>query len=387
MKRLILWSLMSLLCLTLLMACGKKNEPQKPSQQTEHAQLQSLNKTLHFTGTIQPLQESSLISPLEAVIEEMPAHYGEALEKNTIAFTLTSSELQKQYNDTLTEYLKAKDSFHMSQSKFQGAEELWQAGLLSKNTYVSEKSNLDNARIAMLQSQRKFSELLEKMGHNPDDWNHLTLAEFDKVRQALSGKHQQIKVYTPRAGILLYPPKSGDDKSQRLSVGASVKAGQVLGLIGDLSGVRVEIDVPEIDIDKIHRGMKAKIRGVALGDEVLNGELVAINGQATPTSGNSLPVFNAVVIVKHLTPEQKKRIRVGMSATIELDLNSYQQLMIPIAALIFDKGNTLVEVLRKDGKIEQRNIRTGAALQDKVAVVSGLQEGEEIIVHAQQTSH
>ncbi|MCC5791474.1 MAG: efflux RND transporter periplasmic adaptor subunit [Legionellaceae bacterium] len=365
----------------LLSACGSEPGKTASHSYSETVQKHALHKTLHFSGTIQALSESSLISPIDAVIEQMPVRYGEAVAQNSRVFTLNSNELQKQYNESLTDYLKAKDNFSMNQAKFQGAEELWQAGLLSKNSYLSEKSNLDNARVTMLQSRRKFTELLDKIDNNPEALAELSLAEFDKVRQALAVQHNRIHLNAPSEGILLYPPKSGEDKTQRLTVGSAVKAGQVLGLIGNLSGVRVEIDIPEIDIDKVHRGMKASIRGLALGEEVLQGELAAVNGQASSAGSNSLPVFNATVIVKELSPEQKERIRVGMSATVELDLQSFTQIMIPIAALHLEQGQSLVEVRKPNGHSEMRMVRTGAALQDKVAIVSGLQEGEDIIIH------
>lgn len=378
-------SIAALLCL--LSGCDDTAKKTTAKTETIRVQRQALHKTLHFPGTVQPLQENSIISPFDAVIEAMPADYGEALEKHALAFTLTSSELQKQYNDSLTEYLKSKDSYTIATSKFQGAQELWDAGLISKNSYTSEQSTLNNARISLLQNQKKFSDLLEKMGHNPDEWGALNLTEFDKVRQALSGNNNQIQIYSPHVGILLYPPKSGEDKNARLRVGSVVKAGQVLGLIGDLNGIRVEIEVPEIDIDKIFRGMKAKISGAALGQEAIDGELIAVNGQAAPTSGNNLPVFSAVVVAKHLTTEQKKRVRVGMSANVELALDSYRQLVIPINAVQFDNGKSVVQVLSKKGEPQSRIIQTGAAMQDKVAILSGLKEGEEIVIYATNATH
>ncbi len=76
----------------------------------------------------------------------------------------------------------------------------------------------------------------------------------------------------------------------------------------------MEIDVPEIDIDKIRPGMQATISGVAFGRHQLKGKLVAVNAQASNTSTGGLPSFTAVVEVNSLTPEQQSWIKVGMSA-------------------------------------------------------------------------
>ncbi|KTD52072.1 membrane-fusion protein AcrA [Legionella quinlivanii] len=336
-----------------------------------------LNKTLAFTGTIQPLKENTLSSSMDAIIETMNFHYGQLVHKGDVVIVLNSSELQKQYNDILTDYLKAKDSYNVAKAKFTGTQELWDAGLLSKNNYLSEKSSLDTARITLMQSTRKLSEMLEKMDDGAD-LSSLSLAEFDKVRQALSTNHNLIRIKAPATGILLYPPKSGDDKSGRLSVGSAVKSGQAIGLIGDMSGISVEIDVPEVDIDKIHPGMKASVSGVALGQEVLHGELVAVNAQAT-ANGGALPSFSAIVEVKHLSKKQQALIKVGMSASIELVVDEEKQLLIPIAAVSRENGRSVVQLHKPDGVISKQPIATGATQMDKVSVIAGLKEGDVIV--------
>jgi len=378
-------------CCLLMLSLLACQEAQKPSPKGEHdrryrvTQKASL-KSLHFTGNIQALKEHSLVAPLDAVIEHMPVHYGGEVSKGRMAFRLHSADLQKQYNEVLTEYLKAKDSFSISKNKFQGTETLWTSGLIPKNSYINERSSLDNARIAMLQSQRKFRDLMDKMGIEDGTLTALSLKNFDGVQKALAQKHDTIYLNAPETGILLYPPKSTEDKSQRLAVGSAVKAGQVVALVGDLSGVRVDIDVPEIDVDKIHRGMTAKVRGVALGNAVLEGELVAINAQAASAGSSSLPVFSATVEVTELSEEQRQRVRVGMSASVELILDAYKQLMIPIQAVRLQKGKSVVQVVESNGSLSKREVRTGAANGDEVAVLDGLKEGEEIVIYGRTSA-
>lgn len=363
-----------------LTACGS-NEKEKPQALNSFkVKPQPLHKTLHFTGTIQPLRESTLTSPMEAVVETMNFHYGQMVKKGDVVLTLNSNELQKQYNDTLTDYLKAKDSYTIAKAKFVGTQELWDSGLLSKNNYLSEKSGVDTARVTLMQATRKLTEMLEKMDDsNTQNLSSLSLADFDKVRKILTSNHNIIRLKAPSDGIMLYPPKSGDDKSTRVSVGSSVKSGQVIALVGDLKGISVEIDVPEIDIDKIHPGMNATISGVAFGKHHLKGKVVAVNAQASNTSSGGLPSFTAVVEVSSLTAEQQPWIKVGMSAAIELSIDSDNQLLIPIAAVKREKGNSIVNLRSAKGSIEKRIIITGPAQADSVVIESGLKEGDVVV--------
>lgn len=369
-------ALLIILC-ALLIACGKGHE--KPGLKTYVVAAESVHKSLYFTGTIQPLHQQTLTSPLDAVVERMNYHYGQMIKKGRVVATLNSSELQKQYNDNLTEYLKAKDSYSVAKAKFTGTQELWSAGLLSKNNYLGEKSSLDTARVTLMQATQKLTDVLEKMDDvGNQNFSDLTIDKFQKVRQALTTQHNLIHIKAPEDGILLYPPKSAEDKTSQLTVGSTVKAGQVIGLIGDLSGISVEIDIPEIDIDKMHTGMAATITGVAMGQQVLHGQVVAVNAQASASTGNALPSFSAVVEVKQLTSEQRERIKVGMSAAIELSLDSNAKLLIPIAAVKQQQGHSVVSVRNARGQFEQRVVSTGAALADKVAIDKGLKAGDVI---------
>ncbi|STX50006.1 Membrane-fusion protein [Legionella busanensis] len=367
------------LLVMLLISCSDSSKPTATKQQTYTVKSEPIHKTLYFTGTIQPLHESAITCPMDAVIETMNYNYGQVVKKDEIVITLNSNELQKQYNEVLTDYLKAKDNFTIAKAKFTGTDELWKAGLIAKNNYLSEKSSLDTARVALMQSTRKLTEMLDKIDDtDAKNLSTLSIAEFNKVKEALTRNHNLIHLKAPAQGVLLSPPKSSDEKSGHLKVGSAVKAGQVIALIGDLRGISVEIDVPEVDIDKIKPGMQAKITGVALGKEVLEGKLVAINAQASSTGSNGLPSFNATVEVKQLTAKQQALVKVGMSAAIELSLDGNNQLVIPIAAIKREKGSNVVRVLA-DGKIATRQVATGSALADKVIIESGLKIGDTVV--------
>ncbi len=370
--------IISLTVLIGLTACGGP-DLKKNTTRTYIAKIEPLHKTLYFSGTIQPLQESALTSPVDAIVEKLHCRFGQHVKKGDPVLTLNSQELQKQYNDTLTDYLKAKDSYTVAKAKFVGTEELWQAGLLSKNNYLSEKSSLDMTRITLMQATRKLSEMLEKTNEgNKQDLSELTIAQFEKVRQVLIRKHNLIQLAALSEGVLLYPPKSGEEKDRKLEVGSVIKAGQVIALVGNLQGISVEIAIPEIDIVKVYPGMKASITGVALGEQSLQGELVAVTTQAS-TGNGGLPFFAGVVEVQGLTPAQQSWIRVGMSATVALSVDEDKQLLIPITAVKQEKGKSIVRIQKTAESTEKRVISTGQSLTNKVVVTAGLKVGEKVI--------
>jgi multidrug efflux pump subunit AcrA (membrane-fusion protein) len=339
--------------------------------------MSPIHQSLFFTGIVQPMKESALTSPMDGVVEVMHYHYGQQVKKGQTVFTLHSAELQKQYNDILTDYLKAKDGYTVARAKFTGTKDLWKAGLISKNNYVSEKSSLNTMRITLMQANEKLTEMLKKTGNDAyKALSRLSFSEFGEVREALSGQHDLISIISPSDGVLLYPPKANDDKTGRITVGSAIKAGDVLGLVGDLRGIRVEIDVPEVDIDKIKTGMLATIRGVAFAKKELKGKLVTINAQASTGVSGALPSFSAIVEVSELDATAQAWIKVGMSASIELVFDSMDKLLIPIAAVVQDRGMSVVRIVNEKGSVTRRSVITGAVYGDKVIIDSGLKEGD-----------
>jgi HlyD family secretion protein len=365
----------------LLLACHHSTSDKKAAINTCAVEQVSVHKTLYFTGTLEPLRESALVSTMGAVVDSMHYQYGQTIKKGAVVFTLNSAELQKQYNETLTDYLKAKDSYHIAQAKFTGTNDLWEAGLLSKNNYLSEKSNLNTTQVTLMQATQKLSEMLEKAGSDHDEkLSALSFEEFDKVRSALTSQHNLIQLKAPSNGVLLYPPKAANDSSDRITVGSTIKAGQVLALMGDLTGVRVEIDVPEVDISEIKLGMPATIHGLAFGKETLTGTLTAINAQASKNSNSSLPSFTATVEVTSLTVAQQALIRVGMSASVELAIEKTNKLLIPIAAISQEDDKNTVKIQTKQGKIISRTVTTGVIQGDKIVIESGLSAHDVIVL-------
>jgi HlyD family secretion protein len=341
---------------------------------------QHLHQSLFFTGVIQPLNETALTCPIDAVVETMHYHYGQFVKQDNIVLTLNSTELEKQYNDALTDYLKSKDNFNVAEARFNGTQELWDTGLISKNNYLSEKSSLNTSRIALLQSTQKLTEMLQKVGDpTHQDLAALNIADFDKVQQALNSRHNLILLKAPVNGVLLYPHKMADDKTSKIAVGSAVKADQVIAIIGDMSGIHIEIDIPETDINKIHKGMKAQITGAALGKQQLLGRVTSINTQAIPTNNGASPFFSAIVEVTNLTPTQREAIKIGMSAAIELLVDEDKQLLIPIKAIKQDNGKRIVTILNQNGAKEEREVITGIATADQVVIDRGLKEGEVVV--------
>lgn len=383
MKKIISFSLLALIFITLI-GWSFQHHAHKTTHATSMSTpvfTQQLHQSLYFTGIIQPLNETALTSPVEAIIEKIHHNYGESLHLGDVVLTLNSRALEKQYNETFTEYLKSKDTFEIAQAKFNGTQELWDAGLISKNNYLSEQSSLNTMRITFLQAKQKLTEIREKI-NDKQDVSNLDINQFNQIQKELDSHHNLVDLKAHVSGVLLYPPKNSMDKISRITLGAHVKANQIIALIGDTSGIHIDIEIPETDIQKIHLDMPAHITSTVLGQRVLMGKVVSINTQATPGQSGNASFFNASVEVKNLSDEARSTLKIGMSATIELIYESEKQLMIPIKAVRHIEGKKQIIVQHQDGTYEKREVITGAATADQVVIEHGLQAGERVVYDA-----
>jgi multidrug efflux pump subunit AcrA (membrane-fusion protein) len=364
------------ICLLLLLYPKK----QQPIIVKEYiVQKEHLEKRLFFAGTIQPLHITSLISPIDATVQSIEKYYGQWVEKGHAIAFLYSQALQKQFNEVFTEYLKVKESYFLAKSKFQGTQDLWKAGLIAKNVYLGEKSSLASTHITYLQASHKLKETLEKMdGPAITQFSALTIEDFNEIKQALTENHPSITVKAPVSGVLLYPPVLGNEKKEPLSIGSLIKEGEIIALIGDITGIRVEIEIPEVDIAGLAIGMPVVVKGLNGAHAVFSGTLASIQAQAVNASA-ALPLFRAEVRVPALQEAEKAWVRIGMSASVEVIIPTKAMIYIPITAVLERNGKHVVKRKLSNGKIIYQPIITGMVMQEKVAVISGLQVGDILL--------
>jgi multidrug efflux pump subunit AcrA (membrane-fusion protein) len=179
--------------------------------------------------------------------------------------------------------------------------------------------------------------------------------------------------------VLLAPAKNDDD-TKKVSKGDVVKQGDVLAVIGDMTGVSVRIKVNELTVNQLKLGQKVTVTGIAFPEYALAGKISRVDRQAE-SSSSGIPSFAVEVAVPKLTPVQQAAIHVGMSAKVEIDLNDDARMMIPVAAILEKNGGAFVKAYdKKSGKLKEVAINTGKTTPNSVAVLSGLTAGDQIVV-------
>ncbi len=148
-----------------------------------------------------------------------------------------------------------------------------------------------------------------------------------------------------------------------------------LYMIADLSNVWVLAEVYENELPWIQQGNEAQLRLSGLPGRVFRGKLVYIYPYAqekTRTIQVRMEFKNADMALK---PEMFANVTIQSTKTIDA-------LVVPSEAIIRTGSREQVFVVREPGKFEPRAVTIGISSEGQTQVLSGLNEGEEVVTSA-----
>lgn len=133
-------------------------------------------------------------------------------------------------------------------------------------------------------------------------------------------------------------------------------------------------NVSEVDVSRILIGQKVTLTLDSIPDKTFTGKVLAVDKIGTVSSG----VTNYPVIVS--IEGSVSEILPNMAATAKIVLASKENaLIIPTAAIQTFGDRKLVRVWQ-NGKVETKTVETGLASDSETEIISGLAEGEELII-------
>ena len=146
--------------------------------------------------------------------------------------------------------------------------------------------------------------------------------------------------------------------------------------IADLSSVWIMIAVPEAQAASVRTGARTAARLRALPDQVFEGriEYVYPRLDAETRTGNArITLENARGLLKP-----------GMYADVVVqDDEARSILLAPLEALIRTGTRAVVIVAEAEGRFRPARVTVGAERGDAVEILSGLREGEQVVVSGQ----
>lgn len=211
----------------------------------------------------------------------------------------------------------------------------------------------------------------------------LKLEDLELQLQTAEEQLQDYKIYAPFDGTITL---------DGIEQGNSIKQGDILGSVANYDIMEFVIDVDELDISKIAVGQTANVTIDALEEtntKPLKGTVTEIAVEGTSSDGVS--TYPVTIQLGY-----NENLKGSMNANAEILVSQKTGVLyVPVDAVQKRNGKSFVTVVKttEDDKAEsssqgkgtsqeteRRGVKTGISTEEYIEIVSGLSEGEEVIV-------
>ena len=186
--------------------------------------------------------------------------------------------------------------------------------------------------------------------------------ELNIFRKSLAETRRTLEdaqIRSPRKAILTYVNNE---------IGSQIGQGAKVAIVSDLSHFKIEGEIADTYGDRIAAGSKAVIK---IGSEKLDGTV----SDVTPLSKNGVISFTV-----QLEEDNHKRLRSGLKTDVYV-MNAVKDDVLRIANSSYYVGKGEYELFVVNGnQLLKRKVQLGDSNFEYVEVVSGLQEGDQVIV-------
>jgi RND family efflux transporter MFP subunit len=176
------------------------------------------------------------------------------------------------------------------------------------------------------------------------------------------------------ANVTFRSPVTGFVIDKPVIEGMRVTAGQTLYKIADLSTVWVEADVFESDAPFIKVGASAAVTLDAWPGESRRGRSVYIYPFVEEKT--------RTLRVRFSFPNSDLRLKPGMYANVEMTSSLGSGLTVPADSVLDAGREQIVFVAEGDGYFQPRQVGAGRRVGDRVQILTGLNEGDEVATGA-----
>jgi Cu(I)/Ag(I) efflux system membrane fusion protein len=305
---------------------------QKLGVRSEAAQLRSLDKTVRASGRVEPDERRiAMIAPkFEGYVERLHVNVtGQPVAKGQPLFEVYSPEL-----------------------------------VSAQREYVIAVQGAASLKGADSPAQLGMARLVESSLQRLKNWD---ISEEQIKALVASGETKRTMTFRS--------PVSGVVTEKKAVQGMRFMPGEALYQVSDLSAVWVVADVFEQDLGQVKTGAKVQIKINAYPDKLLEGRITYVY----PT----LKAETRTVPVRVELTNPGLLLKPGMFAQMEMQVGGKTQVVtVPVSAVIDSGTRQIVLIQLKEGRFEPREVKLGARSDTHVEVLSGVKEGEQVVVAA-----
>lgn len=366
-------------------ACGSLGEDQEPETsrspvpvQVEVVRRVPVESGLELTGTVRARVVAPLASKVMAQVVSVSVEEGSRVAQGDVLVRLDdrSARVQvAQAEATLTEAKAASDEVERAIRAAESArEEALAQAELAKATYARFEELFERRSISI----QEFDEVAARRRSAEAQLRHSeeSLAAATAKRQQAAARIEQAEAAVAQAEVFLrdctiIAPFPGVVSEKQVEVGRLAVPGQPLLTLEDSSAYEVWTSVPESRIHDVLSGTEAEVSVEALGDLSTIGTVREIAPRADPGTRT----FRLKLAIS-----PAEGLHTGQFATVKFLLPGEPVPAIQSSSVLRRGQLEQVLVLDSEQRAKLRLIQTGRRWNGWVEVLSGLREGEHVIL-------
>ncbi len=315
--------------LVALSACGHKTTEDNNSRDAVRVKTTTVTNTgaeekIFYSGTVEEGSGTIVSFSAAGTIKTLAVAEGDNVKKGQLIGTLDDASLRNAYEIAKATLEQAKDAYN-------------------RMKILHDSNSLPDIKWVDVQSK---------------------LTQAEKAAEIARIALDDAKLYAPVSGVV---------SEKQASVGQTVAPGIPIVKIVDIRTVKVNISIPENEISTFNLGSTASIKTKASPDEVYSGKLVEKGVAANPLSRS--------YIIKYQVDNPHSLLLPGMICEVGVEsVSANEGIVLPVAAVMLAADNSHFVWLDSAGVARKRLVTPGAMLPDGIAIESGLNSGDKVIV-------
>ena len=368
-------------------ACGRTQELTTENAGSIHnvkivtVSLAPVDDYYEAVGTVRPATSSLLSARITGTVVALHVNEGDRVRARQLLIEIDNRDATAQLQRAQAGLREAQESLEEVERSIHEAE--------------AARNAADAQKQLAAKTLERYTTLLERKSVSPQEFDEVQAkqrvarAEADRAErmvQTLGARRNQVaaRIDQAKADVTaaqvsagyakIASPINGLVTSKETNVGQTATPGSALLTIEDDSRYRLEAAVEESRIGVSRSGDAVLVLLDAPGSREFAGKVSEI----VPTSDPASRSFTLKVDLP--TDANKMGVRSGMFGKARLGIGQRQTIAVQQTA-IFQRGQlTYLYVVDESGIAQLRVIKTGRAYGDRIEVLSGLSEGERIVI-------
>ena len=329
---------------------------------TEKVKYGNIVDIVSETGEISTSAKTEVASSITGVVKDVYVENGDEVRRDQSLFSVTSTATQVEKATAFSTYHSAATALNIANNNYRSKQ-------ATAEKVLDELSGHDTDETLAQKETRTIAEVARD-----NAYDSLMAAEATLAKTWLA--------YQATIDGVVKSTASGTVANLSVAPGQSVNGTSTALVIESASGVWIDLAINETDISTVKKGQKATISIDAFKDEKLTGTVDRVDSIGTVTSG--IVTYNAYVLMSNVN----QNIKAGMTAQVDIQTQKKEDVLIVSNSAIKPyQGGRAVQIIDENtGELIYLPIEVGIVGPIKSEVVSGLDEGQEIVVSQGDTA-